>query len=568
MRILIVDDREDARYLLSALLSGHGYVVETATNGEDALVKLRGNGFSLVISDILMPGMDGFQLCREIRKDERLRGILFVFYTATYVEENDRKFAMQLGADDFILKPTEPNAFVARIQAVIDKADAKGKTPRAPQLTAEADVLRLYSERLVAKLEKRTLDLDKELVERRKAEETVRRHAERLELLRAIDIAILEARSPAQISETVLDVLVSQVNVTRASIVGFDTATRKGRVLAVRDTMNAMVLPAEEIPIESFGDVGALIRGEHREVDDLRDLPKRTPIEDALLRAGIVSYAAVPLRAAERLIGLLNLGFATPGGTSQACLELAGEVGNQLAIALQQTELREEVARHAAQLELHVTKLSEAKAELEESYHRLSLALSQTVQALAAAAEVRDPYTAGHQRRVSELAVAIAHRLNLPADRIEGLRVAGLMHDIGKLAVPSEVLSKPTRLTETEYALIQEHPATAGNILASVEFPWPVADIVLQHHERMDGSGYPRGIRGDAILLEARIIAVADVVEAMASHRPYRPALGVDPALKEIQSGSGTRYDAAVVAACVELFESGEFSFVQLSEGP
>jgi len=222
--------------------------------------------------------------------------------------------------------------------------------------------------------------------------------------------------------------------------------------------------------------------------------------------------------------------------------------------------MHQDIERQAAALERDVQEIREAKAELEESYQRLSLTLRQTVQALGAAVEVRDSYTAGHQRRVTELALAIARRLEISEDRLQGIRVAGLMHDIGKLAVPSEILSKPTKLTDVERNLIQEHPEVARGILSSIEFPWPVAEIVAQHHERIDGSGYPKKLRGDEILFEARILAVADVAEAMSSHRPYRPALGVGAALTEIRAGSGTRYDKDGAAACVAVLETGEFS--------
>ena len=178
---------------------------------------------------------------------------------------------------------------------------------------------------------------------------------------------------------------------------------------------------------------------------------------------------------------------------------------------------------------------------------------------------MRDPYTAGHQRRVTDLAVAIAQAMNMEEKDIEGLRVAGLMHDIGKLAIPAELLSKPSRLTEIEFELIRRHPETACGILGTVEFPWPIPEIVMQHHERMDGSGYPRGLKGDEILLEARILAVADVVEAMSSHRPYRPARGETEALAEIRHGAGSSYDPDVVSSCVELFEQGEFSFEKVT---
>ncbi|MBU0595178.1 HD-GYP domain-containing protein, partial [Candidatus Bipolaricaulota bacterium] len=181
--------------------------------------------------------------------------------------------------------------------------------------------------------------------------------------------------------------------------------------------------------------------------------------------------------------------------------------------------------------------------------------------------ETRDPYTAGHQRRVTELAVSIAEELGLAADMIAGIRAAGLMHDIGKMAVPAEILSKPSSLSATEMLLIQSHPQVAYEILETTAFPWPVADIVLQHQERMDGSGYPRGLSGDDILIEARILAVADTVEAMASHRPYRAALGVDAALEEIESHMGERYDPIVVKACLRLFKEGRFAFTSAGHG-
>ena len=203
---------------------------------------------------------------------------------------------------------------------------------------------------------------------------------------------------------------------------------------------------------------------------------------------------------------------------------------------------------------LDITQAVEAKA-------RLRLALGGTIEAIGLTTETRDPYTAGHQRRVTQLAVAMAHEMDLEPETIEATRSAGLMHDIGKMAVPAEILSKPSSLTEMEMALIHEHPQVAYDILKTVAFPWPVAEIVLQHHERIDGTGYPRGLKGEAIRLEARILSVADVVEAMASHRPYRPGVGIDAALREIDAGRGVRYDSAAVDACLRLFREDRFTF-------
>ncbi|MCX5970450.1 MAG: HD domain-containing protein [Coprothermobacterota bacterium] len=203
----------------------------------------------------------------------------------------------------------------------------------------------------------------------------------------------------------------------------------------------------------------------------------------------------------------------------------------------------------------------QAEEARRKTLQQLRAALEETVQALGSFSEGRDPYLTGHQRRVTELACAIAVKMGLPQDRIDGLRVAGLLHDLGKIAVPGEILSKPGRLSALEMELIRVHPEVGHRIIQRIPFPWPVAQSIYQHHERMDGSGYPQSLRGDVILLEARILAVADVVEAMASHRPYRPALGLEAALAEIRRGDGSQYDHEVVEACLKLFLEDHFSW-------
>ncbi|MBU1052361.1 MAG: PAS domain S-box protein [Proteobacteria bacterium] len=201
------------------------------------------------------------------------------------------------------------------------------------------------------------------------------------------------------------------------------------------------------------------------------------------------------------------------------------------------------------------------KESLKESLKRLQKATKGIIQTMALTIETRDPYTAGHQRRVAKLAEAIASEMNLPMQQIEGIGMAGSIHDIGKLSIPADILSKPTKLNELEYQLIKIHPEAGYNILKEIEFPWPVAQIILQHHERLDGSGYPNGLKGEDILMETRILSVADVVEAIASHRPYRPALGVGKALEEISGEKGILYDPAVVDACLKTFNEKGFEF-------
>jgi len=196
-----------------------------------------------------------------------------------------------------------------------------------------------------------------------------------------------------------------------------------------------------------------------------------------------------------------------------------------------------------------------------ESVDRLRKALGGTVQAIASVVETKDPYTAGHQRRVADLARAMGTELGLSPDQIEGLRMAGIIHDIGKISVPAEILSTPRRLTPIEFSLIKMHSQSGYDILKDVDFPWPIARMVLEHHERMDGSGYPHGLKGDQALLESRILSVADVVEAMASHRPYRAGLGIEAALAEIEANRGILYDLFVVDACLKLFREKGYRF-------
>ena len=208
-----------------------------------------------------------------------------------------------------------------------------------------------------------------------------------------------------------------------------------------------------------------------------------------------------------------------------------------------------------------ITERKLAEEERKQSFERLRQSLEETINALATAVEMRDPYTAGHQHRVTSLATAIAEEMGLSKEKIEGIRMAGVIHDVGKIRVPAEILSWPGQLTEIDFNLIKTHPQVGYDILKRIELPHQVTKIMLQHHERMDGSGYPEGLKGKKILIEAQVLAVADVVEAMASHRPYRAALGIEKALEEISKNKGVLYDAKAVDACLKLFNEKDFKF-------
>ena len=241
--------------------------------------------------------------------------------------------------------------------------------------------------------------------------------------------------------------------------------------------------------------------------------------EDALTR-GYLSNIALPLFGGNRTFGGLSIYSSEADAFDEEEVRLLEELANDLAYGIITLRTRTEHEQHAT---------------------ILRQSLEQSIQTIADTVEARDPYTAGHQRRVSELATAIAREMGLPEEQVNGIHLAAIIHDLGKIQIPAEILSKPGKLTDIEFMLIKTHPQAGYDILKDVKFPWPIADIVLQHHERLDGSGYPQGLKGGQILLESRIMTVADVVEAMSSHRPYRSALGIEAALNETQTWPGQR---------------------------
>jgi PAS domain S-box-containing protein len=279
--------------------------------------------------------------------------------------------------------------------------------------------------------------------------------------------------------------------------------------------------------------------------ENYKDYLERFPGLAIGLHAGFRSLMMIPLISKDEVVAVLQFRSTKLNSYSEKDLKLAERVGAQIAGAIANAQLYLERKR--------------AEEKLKDTLDSLRKALNTTIQVMVSSVEVRDPYTAGHQIRSADLARAIATEMGLPPERIEGLRMAGSIHDIGKLSIPAEILSKPTKLSDIEFLLIKEHARRGFEMLKNVESPWPLAEIVYQHHERMDGSGYPRNLKGEEILIEARILAVADVTEAMASHRPYRPGLGIDATLNEIEKHRGIFYDTAVADACLRLFREKGF---------
>ncbi len=297
------------------------------------------------------------------------------------------------------------------------------------------------------------------------------------------------------------------------------------------------------------GPTGEAIRTDRPQVArNIQTDPNYAPWREQALKRGYASSLALPLTEEDgEVFAVLNIYAAEPEAFDEQETRLLIELAEDLAFGI--LTLRTRLERNHLQ-ELHL-----------RAVDRLREALTGTIRAVALTVEKRDPYTAGHQNKVADLCVAIGRELGLDENRLEGLRLGATIHDIGKVYIPAEILNRPGKLTGPEFEMIKTHPQVGYDIVKDVQFPWPVGQMILQHHERLDGTGYPGGLKGEAIILEARILAVADVVEAVTAHRPYRPGRGLETALGEIESGRGGRYDPAATDACLRLFRDGRFSF-------
>jgi PAS domain S-box-containing protein/putative nucleotidyltransferase with HDIG domain len=626
-RILVVDDREDNLYLLRALLEGHGYEVVTAADGVEALETARREPPRLVVSDILMPGMDGFALCREWKKDEVLTRIPFVFYTATYTDERDREFALGLGAERFIVKPAEPDAFLAVIEEAVRVAGpapvARGRAGREVRQDpgAEADAasvedgeyLKSYNAALVRKLEAKMQQLEQvnrrlegDIAARREAEEALRRSEERyrgyvdnapygvfiaddrgryVEANRGA-VALTGYELDELTAMTIEDVIEPGSRgwgrehfsrlVETGSATGIGLFRRKdgsvfhGRVDAVRLSADRLLGFLVDVT-DQIRDADQ-VRSQAALIDLAHDAIMVLDMDDRLVfwsRGAEETYGWSAGEAVGQVAhSLLKTEFPEPRPALMQALGTTGQWegelvhttknGRSITVTSRWSLKRDDSGAAEAVLEINrdITLQVRTLADLAQSAEHLRHALSGAIAALGTTVEQRDPYTAGHQRRVAELACAIAVELGWDDDSVETLRMAALLHDIGKIIVPAEILTKPGTLGDIEMQLVRGHPAAGADTVAKIDFGGSIAEVVRQHHERLDGSGYPLGLSGSDILPQARVLAIADVVEAMISHRPYRPALPVRAALDEIGSGPDDgRYDRDAAEACRALFE-------------
>ncbi|PKN53171.1 MAG: hypothetical protein CVU55_02880 [Deltaproteobacteria bacterium HGW-Deltaproteobacteria-13] len=476
-KIIVVDDEEQNLAYLETLFKAHGFQVTTARNGIKALEAAREDPPDIIITDALMPVMDGFMLCREWKADSRLKNIPLIFYTATYTDPKDEKLALDLGCDLFLVKPQEPDVLLDQAQKVMAKYKAERMKIPFGKDGAGEQILQQHNETLFRKLEKKIKQLE-------------------------------EANQIVKESEA------KYRSIFENSLTGIYRTTIEGRLLTLNPAFYHMMGYGSPEEVRSqITDIGKQMYLDYHDRENfLQMLNKNNHTEEFITR----------FRKKDGSIIWVTINAWTVRDENNEVLYYEGMIED-----ITDRVLREE---------------------------KLKNAMMGTISIVATIVEERDPYTAGHQRRVAELASAIALELNLPSQQVEGVRIAGLIHDVGKISVPAELLTKPSKLSDIEMSLVQAHAQAGYNILKGIEFPWPILNAIHQHHERINGSGYPLGLSKDNIILEARILAVADVVEAMASHRPYRAALGIDIALKEIEKNKGILYDEDIANVCLNLF--------------
>lgn len=427
------------------------------------------------------------------------------------------------------------------------KGDAVGKTLELAALKKDGTEfpIELSMSSIQRKGRWGAIGIIRDISERKASEAALNRANRALKTLSAGNLALVRATSENELLKEVTKVIVEKGGYSLAAVDYAEDGPSKRLTPVAWHGFDGKEYWINDLCWKETGrgtlPAGAAVReGKTQVYRNISD-PATCPIwRKTSVERGYVSHISLPLFDGERAFGALSIYSSREESFDEEEVQLLEELASDLAYGILSQRTR------TAQ-EKHETLLREG--------------LEQTVLAISATVESRDPYTAGHQKRVAELATAIAGEMGLDEEVTEGIRFAATIHDLGKIHIPAEILAKPGRLTDIEYQLIQTHPQAGYEIIKDVRFPWPIAQIVLQHHEHLDGSGYPQGLKGDDILLEARIITVADVIEAISSHRPYRSAMGIKAALDEVIKGRGIRYDAAVVDACLKLFNEKKFTF-------
>jgi PAS domain S-box-containing protein len=584
--ILVVDDMPDNLVLMNNLLKDD-YKVKIAVGGEKALaIAASGSPPDLILLDIMMPEMDGYEVARRLKANSATANIPIIMVTA-HTDQDSRVAGLNAGAEDFLSKPVDPIELGLRVRNLL-------------RLKAMGDLLQQHNQKLEQEVRQRVSDLH---VFRHALDATV----DGITLVSRNSMRFVEANTTAcrMLGYTrdelfalgpsnLVGATMEQLQAAYDALIDGDGTPSLSRMQMRRK--DGSEFPAEVRRHAYAAPMGWIVVGVVCDIT-ARQLAEQTLSQESLRNQAFLRHASDGVHilddcgevqevsdsfctmlgySREELIGanvsLWDAQWSAPEPQRVLAAQFEKEDGSvfetrhrrkdgtiiEVEISGQRLALNGQTLLYNSARE--VTEKKRAEQQILDQIEQLKTAFMSTVEVATIISEMRDPYTAGHERRVAQIAVALGIELGLDSYRLEGLRVAGHLHDIGKISVPSEILSKPGRLSTIELKLVQEHARSGYDVLKGVEFPWPVAEVALQHHERMDGSGYPQGLKGEDILLEARIMAVADVVEAMSSHRPYRAGLGIDKALAEIERGRETVYDAVVADACLKLFREKAYS--------
>lgn len=540
-KILIVDDQKQNLYLLNALLGGHGYQVLEATNGAEALELARAEPPDVIISDILMPVMDGFSLCQAWKKDERLKNIPFVFYTATYTDPKDEELALSLGAARFIVKPVETEEFVSILKQVFAEVESGALNVPQESLQEEMTYYRMYNETLIRKLEDKMLQLEEltrelseEIDERRQAEEHIQRQLKRQGGLRMIDIAISSSFDLHFILDVVLQQVLSQLGVDASAVLLFNSHLQILEYAANRGFYsNALHYTQLKLGEGYAGRV--VLENKTIHVSSLMETGSKLAVALQLANESFADYYGVPLIVKGEIKGVLEIYHRSLLHIDPEWQEYLETLAGQAAIAIDNAQLFE---------------------RLQRSNLELGLAYEATIAGWSRAMDLRDKETRSHTERVTDLTLKLARHLDLSESEMIHIRRGALLHDIGKIGVPDDILHKPDKLTDAEWEIMRQHPSYAYEMLTAIEYLKPALDIPYYHHEKWDGTGYPQGLKGEQISLVARIFAVVDVWDALTSNRPYRAAWTKEQALEYIKEQSGKHFDPQVVRTFLMLINN------------
>ncbi|HEU0186706.1 MAG TPA: HD domain-containing phosphohydrolase [Gallionellaceae bacterium] len=572
--ILIVEDSPVEAEMLRRILVRAGYRVPVvAKNGEEGLQALREHPVALVISDVQMPLMDGYELCRTIKLDEKLWNIPVILVTMLS-EPKDIIKALGVGADSYITKPYVEAILLGRISSLLANPFRRKLAEERRKIQLEYGgenysvtvggqqmanlLLSVYENSLILNHElmriQNQLNLLNDSLDEQVRLRTAELLAEKQNLVRvnralrtlsACNVALVRAKSEEELFQTVCRNIV-EIGEHLFAGVFFPSEEPENIPLLVScsggDAIRQRLIELHRDPEYLLHHCPAFAAQQARQTRVYNGIHNDAASGlEQLAGLGIKSGMALPLLNNDHLYGVLTVFSSSPEAFDAAETRLMEELAGDIAFGI--VTLRTRAERDRAQ-----------EGEL-RSAAKLHQTLEQTITAIALTLEKRDPYSAGHQQRVAKLATAIATEMGLPPQQVEGIHFGALLHNVGTVGVPAEILNRPGKLSDLQFALIKQHTQTGFEIVKDIPFPWPVAQMVLQHHERLDGSGYPHGLKDGQIIPEARILAVADVLEAMMAYRPYRAAMDKDAALDALVQARGTQFDPAVVDACLRVFK-------------